>query len=89
MKMTAKEKAKDLVEWYYDLLPKISNWEDAKLLASKAVWEIIKSEPKRTATDSDWDSEGDFVRDNEYDNESKEGEALTYWQQVDKEIELL
>jgi len=89
MILSPKEKAKDLVEWYYDLLPRISNWEDAKQFASKAVWEIIKSEPKRTATSS-YDEHGDFIfRGNEYIYESKEGEALTYWKEVDKEIELL
>lgn len=87
--MNPKEKAKDLVEWYYDLLPKISNWEDAKQFASKAVWEIIKSEPKRSAT-SPYDDDGDFIfRGNEYIYESKGGGALTYWKEVKKEIEEL
>jgi hypothetical protein len=39
--MTAKEKAKELVNWYYDNLPQWVNTDEAKMWAMKCVNEII------------------------------------------------
>jgi hypothetical protein len=39
--MNAKEKAKDLVNWYYENLPQWVNTDEAKMCATKCVNEII------------------------------------------------
>lgn len=39
--MTPKEKAKELVNWYYENLPQWVNMSDAKMCAIKAVDELI------------------------------------------------
>jgi hypothetical protein len=43
--LTAKEKAKELVNWYYDNLPQWVNMYDAKMCANKLIDELLKVHP--------------------------------------------
>ena len=48
--MSAKEKAKELVNWYYENLPQWVNISDAKMCAIKAVDELISDYKSFTVT---------------------------------------
>jgi hypothetical protein len=77
--MTAKEKAKELVE---NFTFNCRECDNAKQCALRAVDEIIKSEP-RNPSDIDWDDVGGT---HQYYYEAQREEALKYWQEVKEEI---
>jgi hypothetical protein len=87
--MTPKEQAKELFEEFRELILSFltDNMKDrnAKNCASKAVDEIIKSEP-RSPSNVDWDDVGGT---HQYYYEAQREEALIYWQEVKREIEKL
>jgi hypothetical protein len=97
--MTPQEKAKELVDKFYQLFPlnkdvnntdgelhwEYNDWERAKQCALIAVDEIINSEP-RCPSNVDWDDVGGT---HQYYYEAQREEALIYWQQVKQEIEKL
>lgn len=73
--MNAKDKAKGLVNLYYENLPEWVNFNDAKMCASKVVDEILNN--------SVMNYSGSDFSDNEILSDTE------YWIEVKKEIELL
>jgi hypothetical protein len=74
--MTAKEKAKQLVELFYNTLPQWVNIDDAKMCALKVVGEIFQVCPY-------YDSK---IREDEAQQCAFEFQFVTYWEEVKVEI---
>ena len=89
MKLSPKEKAKELIEYYAETIKPIDfgvvlerDWKTSKQCALIAVDEIIKSDP-RLPNDVDWDDAGGTHL---YYHLAQRGEALEFWEQVKEEI---
>lgn len=84
-KMTPKEKANELVDKFsFSCIECDYDWK-AKQCALIAVDELIKSCPLEP-TDVDWDDAGGT---HQYWYESRQDEAIKFWQEVKQEIEKL
>jgi hypothetical protein len=90
--MNAKEKAKDLVNWYYENLPQWVNTDEAKMCATKCVDEILKqfvglNKPEYVAFDCI--GERQFTYEGEYEDRMTGYDMVDYWNEVLEEIELI
>ena len=54
--MNPKEKAFELVEWYYNNLPECINYANAKMCAKKTVDEIIETHPEVMCVINFWEN---------------------------------
>ena len=83
--MNAKEKAKELVDKYDEILTYIESKSKAKQCALIAVEEILNARPL-DPNYVDWD---DCGAAHQYWYEAQKEEALEFWQEVKQEIEKL
>jgi hypothetical protein len=86
--MTAKDKARELINKYFkesDLLYEDLTWTQAKECALIAVDEILSSRPLEP-NDIDWNEQ---LWAYKYWYEAQKEEAAKYWQEVKQEIEKL